>query len=399
MKVVCVHIEHFAAAVEIREHPEFLSHPIIIGGFPNERKSIFECCAQAASLGIVPGMPLRQAHHICPDATFIPLDEGKYTRAFDDVLDILDQFSPIVEADEPGRAFLDVTGLERLLGSEEEIARRIGSDVFHRAHLNPKVGIARNKFVASVAANIASTKRPCVARKGREARYLGPLPARLLPVSEEMRRRLDLLGLRTMGQIASLPLDALAYQFGEEGILAHKLANGEDERPLVPRAKPMILEQELSSESSMETIDALIAALDRILDSLIPRLRNRNQVCGQMKLCFHLDGAKVWHESLKLKEPTDSKREMLTLLKHRLETVAFPAGITGIHFGLAQLCGEESKQNSLFLEGRVKQEERLKSVVKRLQARFGQNPLKKVAHVDPSSRIPERRSILTDYNP
>jgi len=99
MKVICVYIEHFPAAIEVRESKELLSRPIVIGGFPTDRKPVFGCSVKAVESGIAPGIPLRQAHQLCPDAIFIPLDEGKYIRAFDDVLDVLEQFSPTVEAD------------------------------------------------------------------------------------------------------------------------------------------------------------------------------------------------------------------------------------------------------------------------------------------------------------
>ena len=143
----------------------------------------------------------------------------------------------------------------------------------------------------------------------------------------------------------------------------------------------------------------MLLALDRTLDRLLPALKNRNQVCGKMRLCFSLEGAGSWHESLTLKEPTDSKREMLSLLRHRLETVQFPDGITGIRLELTQLGGEQGKQGSLFSGERARRQERLRRVVKHLQARFGSNPLKKVVQVDPESRIPERRSVPTDFNP
>ena len=399
MRVACVYIDRFAAAVEAREQPELLSRPIVIGGFPNERKPVLECSAEAAGSGIAPGMPLRQAHHICPDAVFIPLSTGRYDRAFENVLDILDEFSPTVDVDGLGRAFLDIGGMERLLGSEAEIAERIGSEVLNRTQLEPKIGIGGNKLVAGVAASMASCQHPSVIKMGKESKFLAPLPASLLPLSGETKRRFELLGLRTVGQIASLPLDAVANQFGEEGVLAHKLASGEDERPLLPRARPAVLESELCSESSLETVEALLAALDRVLDRLMPVLKSRNQVCGKIRLCFYLDRAESWQENLTLKEPTDSKREMLSLLKHRLETVQFPDGITGIHLELAQLGGEQGKQDSLFSGERARQRERLKRVVKHLQARFGNNPLKMVVQVDPESRIPERRSVLVDFTP
>jgi len=399
MKVVCVHIEHFAAAAEIRERPELKSYPIVIGGFPSDRKPVFECSVEAVEAGVVPGIPLRQAHQLCPDAIFIPLDEDKYVRAFDNVLDVLEQFSPTVEADGLGRAFLDGSGLEGLFGSDETLAKRISSEVSQQICIEPRIGIASNKFSAAVAATLASAKRPCIVTKGKERKFLASLPANLLPISEDTRRRLAVVGLRTMSHIASIPLDALANQFGDEGVLVHQLANGIDERPLLPRTKPVILEETLSSETSLETIDAVLAAIDKLLDKLITTLRNRNQACGQIRLCLHLDGTSPWYDSINLKEPTDSKREITSLIKHRLETAHLSAGVTDIRLGLMQLGGEMAKQSSLLTQERVRQDAQLRRAARQLQARFGKNPLKKVIQVDPASRIPERRSGLIDFNP
>lgn len=399
MKVICVFVEHFPAAIEVRENQELLYHPIVIGGFPSDRKPVFECSIEAVESGIAPGIPLRQAHQLCPDAIFIPLDEEKYIRAFDDVLDILERFSPTVEADGLGRAFLDGSGLEGLFGSDVNLARRISSDVLQHTLLEPRIGIASNKFTAAVATTLAIARRPCIVRKGQERELLASLPARLLPISEDTRRRMDLLGLRTMGQIASLPLDALASQFGDEGILAHQLANGKDQHPLVPRVKTAVLEQELSCENPLESVDTILAAIDRLLDKLIPALRNRNQVCSQIRLCLHFEGTSPWYDTMNLKEPTDSKLEIVSIIKHRLEAARFSAGVTDIQLGLTQLGGEMAKQKSLLTQERVRQDAQLRRAAKQLQARLGKNPLKKVVQVDPGSRIPERRSGLIDFNP
>ena len=399
MRVICVYLEHFAVAVEIKERPELLDHPIVIGGYPNERKRVFDCSLEAANLSIAPGMPLRHAHHLCPDAVFLPLDKDKYLRAFDEILDILDRFSPLVEVANLGKAFLDGLGLSGLYGPDENIALRIRSEISNRTRLEPRLGIAGSKFVAEVVAAQASPQCPCIIKNEREKDFLEPLPSSLLPVSQDMKRRLDILGLRTMGQIASLPLNTLATQFGEEGVLAHQLANGIDNRPLVPRAKPAILEQELSFENSLESVDTILAAIDRLFDKLIPTLRNRNQVCGQIRLHFCIDGTNSWHDTLNLREPTDSKREIISLIKHRLESAHFSAGVTDMRLGLTQLGGETAKQNPLLTRERVRQDAQLKRAAKQLQAKLGKNPLKKVVQVDPDSRIPERRSGLIDFKP
>ncbi|MBE0480628.1 MAG: hypothetical protein IBX68_06575 [Dehalococcoidia bacterium] len=398
-RIICVCIDHFTYAVEAREHPELVSQPVVIGGFPGERKPVFDCSAQAANAGIAPGMPLRQARYLCPGAVFLPLDTGKYTRAFNEVLDILDQFSPIVEIEGPGRAFLDGAGLEGLFGPDAVLARLIATRVFSGTRLKPKIGIAGGKFIARMAADAAEFRNPRIVAAGEEKHFLAPLPAHLVPVSEEVKRRFDLLGLRTLGQIASLPLEAMVNQFGEEGALAHRLAHGKDGRRLVPRARPDILEHELSRANPIETMDGLLAALNTALDRLIPSLRERNGVCGQVRLCLKLDGGETWYDTFMLKTPTDSAREILTLLRHRLENAHLTAGVSGIHLGLAQLGGEQGGQASLFKGERSRREQKLESTVKRFRARYGGNPLKRVVEADPDSRIPERRSTLVDFEP
>jgi nucleotidyltransferase/DNA polymerase involved in DNA repair len=343
-------------------------------------------------------MPLREAHHICPAAFFVPLDETKYRRSFDELLDILELFSPTVETGNLGKAFIDGAGLAGLYGHDKNLALLISSEIHHRTHLESTIGIGSSKFVAEVAARMSSYQQPRIVRRGREKEFLEPLPASLLPVSGETQKRFDLLGLRTMGQIAPFPWDALANQFGEEGILAHQLAHGIDNRPLMPRAKLAILEDELSCENPLDSFDVLLSALDRLLNRLIPALKSRNQMCGQVMVCLCLDRAGLWSESFNLKEPSDSKLDIFNFLKHRLESMHLQAGITGIRLGLTQLGGESVKQESLLHREKLRQDEQLKKVAKRLQVRLGRNPLKKVVQVDPLSRIPERRSALIDLN-
>jgi DNA polymerase-4 len=398
MEVICVYIDCFAASVEARDHPELTSSPIVIGGFHYERKSVFACSAETARLGVTPGMPLRQAHHLCPEAIFIPLNKDRYLQAFDEVLNVLDCFSPAVEISDLGKAFLDGSGLESLFGPPEELCQQIASRVLYHTRFQSQIGVASNKFMAEVAATMASITQPCIVKPGKEGPFLEPLPAKLLAISDETKRRLDLLGLRTMGQVASLTLDALASQFGEEGIrvysLVHPSVGRRDEPPLTPRPRQVVLGQEISCEFPLETLESLLIAMDKPLGKMIATLKSRQQVCGEIRLSLYFDEARPWQESLFLQSPTDSKERIMSALKSRLETVCLPAGVTGINLALAQLGGEDAKQESLFDFQKGRKEERLRHAARRLQARYGCNPLKRVVETDPQSRIPERRAML-----
>ena len=399
LQVLCLLIEHLATAVEQKDNPELASRVVVIGGSAHERKPVFDCSREAGGFGIKPGLSLREAAHLCPDAVFLPMDEAKYTCAFDRVLDVLEHFSPVVESECLGTAFLDISGCEGLFGSYEELAGRLCWQVSCDSGLFASIGIATSKLVAGIAASRALPGAPLIVERGREREFLQPLPVDLLPLSEETKRRLGLLALRTMGQVAALPRDALVAQFGPEGLLAHEWAGGVDERPLTPRAKPAVLEEERCCDTPVDTLDGLVARVGDLLDRLVPRLKERNQVCRQVRLRLDFDDGGSSLAVFTLKAAADSKGEMLGYLKRRLDGTYLPSAVTGIGLGLTGLGPGESVQGSLAFHGDGEHRQRARQLVGNLRLRWGTNPLKVVAPLDPASRIPERRARLIDFEP
>jgi nucleotidyltransferase/DNA polymerase involved in DNA repair len=395
MIVLCLFIPHLPVQCESKRHPEVAQVSLVIGGFPHERKVVLDCSEKASASGAHSGMTLRQASHRCPDAIFLPVDEAGYARAFDEVLDILDQFSPMVETDSPGTAFLDVSGTGHLFGPADNLAGQVGNEVLHKTSLQSQIGVASSKFVAGIAASLASAS-PLTLRSGQERSFLQPLPIEFLPIAPEATTWLKRLGLRTMGQVADLPANALASQLGRDGTTAHLLAQGIDPRPVIPRPRPDVLEETLSFEQPLESLDALLAALGKLLDRLVPLLRRRYQVCPQIRLCFRFDDGRAWPDIVNLKTPSDSKPEILGILKRHLEAASFPKGVSEIHLALARLGGEAGKQTPLSVGTKGIQAEALQRLDSDLRERFGCSPLKKVVEIDPDSRIPERRVALVD---
>ena len=397
MGVLCLFIPHLPVQFESNRHPELAQMALVIGGFPQQRKRTVDCSEEAARCGISPGTPLRQAHHLCPDAVFLPLDKAGYAAAFEEVLDILDQFTPVVEVDCLDKAFIDVSGTEKLFGPTECLAEELAREVLCRTGFRSRIGIANNKFVASVAASLASAG-PLIVKSGEEKIFLEPLSIEVLPISQEARGWLDRLGLRTVGDIASLPLDALAGQLGAEGVVAQRLANGMDKSPLRPSPKPDVLEGNLCIERPLENMDMLLVAASGLLDRLVLRLKSRQQVCRKMKLRLRFEGGGSWHNTLSLKIPTDSRRDIVARLKHSLERARFPGGISEIYIGLSQLSSEYARQCLLSTDMKGSQEEALLRLASELEDSFGQSLLKKVVQLDPSCRIPERRLALGDLS-
>jgi hypothetical protein len=141
-----------------------------------------------------------------------------------------------------------------------------------------------------------------------------------------MLRRLHLLGLRTIGQLAALPDGALAEQFGPEGEAITRLTRGEGERPVVARETPAMLEEELEIDPPASRIDHLEAAATRLVERLAARLRSEYAACRELSLWLDLSDGSTFHQVTTLHEPTDQTGTLMRAVKRLMERMTAPCG-------------------------------------------------------------------------
>lgn len=265
-------------------------------------QALLECSPELERVGIRTGLPLKEAQGLCPDATYLPCDDGTLAaiaRAFEAVIEALDAFSPVVEPAPPevlGKgqavAYLDVTGLELLYGPEARLAERLAVVAEEAGGCPARAGIASGRFAAWVAATLADCFGPAdpgTARTARsapparvmvvppaeEAVFLGPLPLETLPVALlplQSRLALHRLGVRTLGSYARLPPNAVAHRYGPGGQRAQLLAQGSDDEPLRPRRLRPAARVEIAFDWEETELDRLRFALKMLADQLAARL-------------------------------------------------------------------------------------------------------------------------------
>jgi DNA polymerase-4/protein ImuB len=246
---------------------------------------------------------------------------------------------------------------------------------------------------------------------GQEAAFLADLPLEDLPVSVEMRRRLRLLGLRTLRDLARLPKGAVAAQFGAEGARAWELAHGIDHSPIVPYRPPKVIVERLAFPAPVDTLDPLVAAARTLLQRALSRSEARGRAARGLRLSVETEDGRVWKREVTFREPVGSGERMLVALRPRIEAgagdgspSAVPAPFVQVELALLDLCGESALQGKLFggewgHGPHVQAGERLAAAARQLKARYGRPVLGKVMEVEPWSRLPERRFALIDYDP
>lgn len=423
LRTVCVLVPQLAVQIALERRPDLAGRPLVVGGYPpggpyassgnrrrdfNERRSVIGASPEALASGISPGLPLREAAGLCPDATFLPLalDTSLTSEVFASLLGVMESFSPAVETSSIGTFYLDIAGVGlRTLGrggpsdrGEAALLAALLQEIQNQTGLQARIGAGTGTFVARVAATLTAPDAPCSIPSGEERERLAPVPINLLPCTREMRRRFYLYGLRTLGELAALPAGPVQAQFGSEGLRLWRLAGGLDEQRVIaaPRLQTPLERLELAAPTA--DVEVLLHAIRLLLRALFRRPEIGTRLARRLALCVSLEDGTAWEKMLTFREATADPDRALFSVQARLEGLALPAAAVAVVCTLHDLCGERGRQESLF-SANAHRLAQLDEAIRHLRARLGRPAVLRVVEVEPWSRIPERRMALTEYVP
>lgn len=397
VRVACIWIAQLPLRVEILRHPAWDGRPLVLGGAPGERKVVQLCSPEAEAAGVRPGLPLREVVPLCPDAMVLQPDPVRTAAVLEAVLADLQHVSPIVEPAEDGYFFLDLRGLQSMYGDLEVLEHAIHAAV--PALLRPRLGFANGKFAAAVAARNAepgATAAACVVPAPHTRAFLAPLSVRhLLMFDGDVHHRLELLGVRTIGDLAALPFSAVQAEFGPPGAHAWRVAHGKDTEPVIARPLIATIQDGLRFDDPLGSVEAVMAAIDQLLAHTYSQPALQGRSVRQVRLRALLSDGTSWERLYTFKEAFSSRDATRRALKSKLDLPNGlpPAPIDELALELLGLGGEAARQPGLFV-ARARQLAEIAEAARQLRARFGRVPLYHAIEVEPWSRIPERRWAL-----
>jgi hypothetical protein len=387
MRIACIHIARFAVEAERLRRKDIGARLVLIG-----EGTVIDCSLGAQAMTVTRGMRMSEAIGLCPSATVFAPDVPYYERLFGEALDFLETLSPHVESAEPGTACVTLDGLP---SPEKCVAEDIVAGLHRRFGLMPSVGVATGKFAARVA---AVTARPGAVRfitAGEEAAFLASLPVEHLPAAGAMLWRLGMLGLTTIGEFARLPVGAVQAQFAKEGLRCWNLARGTDNEPLIPRVNEETIVRRLQLPAPAGTIEAILAGVEKLTYASYNALLGGRWV-RKAVVRGACDGGGTWELPVAFREALSDPRDAWFALKTAIVRHPPERPLEELEVELIGLSGESGKQASMF-EGKSKLWRQVEEAVRQLEAQQNETALGKVIALDPSSRIPERRAGLADY--
>ena len=380
-RIACLLLPQFSVEVCLRSKPSLQGRPIAIAE-GRERREIV--CASRNSTGVVAGMTPKQARAACPGLVVVARDVDAELSATRELLDALETCGPLVEGAAPGCCYFDVWSLPAgeagALGAATALAGTLG--------FSWCAAVADDKFTARCAALVGGGGVSIVPPGGSTA-FLAALPVTLLALAPDDADRFDLLGLRTLGQLAALPAGPLVLRFGERARRYQQLARGDDDEPLQPRHAETVYEERFAfSDGAVDRLEPVLVALRSCIAAVAARLAGCAQTCDRLDIVLEFSTESTIVPVL-LAEPSASAETMFHLVRIALESREMLESIAAVAVRITP-CGQAPPQLSLFDGTAASRRTALAATLARLHASLRSDDVVMMIPAPARSRLPER---------
>jgi len=373
-RIIHLDMDAFYASVEQLDKPELKGRPVIVGG-SRKRGVVSAASYEARKFKIHSAMPIAQAMNLCPHGVFLPVRMKRYRQISSRIFSIYQRFTPLVEPLSLDEAFLDVTGSNKLFGSAEDIAVQIKKLIFQEIGLTVSAGVASSKLVAKIASDFNKPDGLTIVPSGQEKIFLAPLPIkRLWGVGRKTQGELNLLGVRTIGDIVNIPPDLLKIKFGKHGKSLYCKARGIDDRDVDTISERKSVGHEYTFDTDLVDEKTIHKELLDMADQVAKRLR-RKKLHGRtitLKVKYH-DFQQISRSKTIGKETSDSKEIIHQVLRLLQKTAVGKKPVRLLGISVANLKSVDcSVQPSLFQEERrTRKRQKINKAVDAINEKFG----------------------------
>jgi DNA polymerase IV len=233
-KIIHVDMDAFYASVEQRDDPSLSGRPVAVG-YAAKRGVVAAASYEARKFGVRSAMPSSTALRKCPDLMFVPPRFDVYRAVSHEIRAIFSEYTSLIEPLSLDEAYLDVTDNLRGIPTASATALEIRARIFEKTGLTASAGVSYNKFLAKLASDHRKPNGQFVVTPAMGAAFVETLPiGKFHGVGPVTADKMNRLGIFTGADMRKQSLASLQRHFGKSGPWYHAIANGEDDRPVVP---------------------------------------------------------------------------------------------------------------------------------------------------------------------
>jgi len=378
--IMHVDMDAFFAAIEQRDNPELIGRPVIVGALPGGRGVVSTCSYEARKFGIHSAMPIGEAHRRCPDGVFLRPDSSRYTEASRTLMEVLGGVSPVVEPVGIDEAYVDITGLERLVGPPDAIGLETKRHIFEALRVTASVGIAPNRAIAKIASDRRKPDGLTVVPRDRVMDFLAPLPMTVLRgLGEQTRAVLARTGMSTVGDLQQLSLDELRDWIGKRhAISLYRQMRGETSDKVGVAAARKSISKERTFQENIASATRLREVM-LALASDVGRTARRESAWGRVvTVKMRLRGFETHTKQRRIERATQADLDIFKegwALYESTPWFGRPLRLIGI--GISDLVSSAGRGLDALLDRKNKvREERVYSVMDEISTRYGKGTLR-----------------------
>lgn len=369
----------FYASVECALNPALKGKPVAVSGNPEKRHGIILAKSEEAKkFGVKTGEVIWQAKKKCPQLITLPPNFSKYVEYSKSVKEIYYKYTDMVESFGLDEAWLDVTGSTRLFGNGYKIAQKIRSRIKKELDITVSIGVSYNKIFAKLGSDYKKPDAVTLINKSNYKHMVWSLPAEdLLYVGSATKKKLNSLGIFTIGQIANTPVDILKKNLGKWGQMLHSFANGNDTSTvaLYGETSPVkSIGNSTTSPRDLKDITDVKIIMGVLADSVARRMREQGLSCMLVSITVRDNSLCSFTRQKKLLSYTDITSEILsTALALFKESYSWKKPIRSLGLSVSELtCKDSGTQLSLFEDNKKRlRQESLDKTTDALKNRFG----------------------------
>jgi DNA polymerase IV (DinB-like DNA polymerase) len=355
--VMLVDLDYFFAQCEERRNPSIKGKAVVVcvySGRTEDSGAVSTANYVARRYGVKSGIPISLAKSKLKDvdAVFLPVDKEFYREVSDEIMEILRSYADCFEQVGIDEAYLDVT--QRTKGNyreAEELAATIKGDVLTQQQLTCSIGVGPNKLVAKTAADIQKPDGLTLVEPKEVQSFLSPLPVRrLVGVGRKTEKRLETLGVRTVGQLARFDVQKLIEVFGRKmGTYFHNAALGIDEEPVQERSEPESVSRISTLKEDTRELAVILDEAYRLCDEVYAKLLQRGLVYRSVSIYVVAADLSVHSRSKTFENPAGDLKAFKETVKELYEKFLGESDVEARRVGvkLSSLSRKEELQKQL----------------------------------------------------
>jgi len=391
--ICCVRTPHPSLVAAWLTAPVLRGRPLILGGLAHERASVTTASAEARTQGVVEGMSLNQAQQFAPGAIFQAVDEEATARVRQSLLLTLHHFTPDVAAGEdPGCAFLRLDRLALRWPDRSRLLAAISRAIDAAIRIRPAIGVASSMFVSALAAAHATATVPLIVEQEQTRAFLSRYPIDVLPLDDDLREYLELLGIKTIGRLQAISRPAFRRQFGQKALEVYDLAVGDDRRRLRPFRPAVRIEESEPLEPPVDNTQALQFIARALAERVSASLLAQGLGTREIRIRLDQESAAAFMIQTRFAYPMTTAGELFDGIRPRLLRASIVARLERITLRAGRLEAAYIRQPGLLMR-RDGFKESIADAVARLQEEYGSSLVQRAEVRRDAAPLPDHRIL------